>query len=394
MRCFVLFSIALLFFTTVVTAVGDDTPVETSSLKREIRDKQLVSRSYCMLAMQQLRAEAGSSAGETPSLAKNNCEVAAFGGGDFIKVKAAMDALGEGIYKTYLGYIGGWKRSPTYRQVCLGGTGQNDAVLVVYNEEKLPFTKLLKTFFEAHNPKSKIQGNLTGMQFRSSVYLSNKEQLDAFSALKKELDEQEDKDNKDDPAARRYIITEPVALKAKDFQYELDKPENLIEIRTKALEEVAAKVATMASNGELDKVEAKVQKRLQEKKRKADASKEVVEEAGGDAVDPTEAAAARKEKPQPAADGNDGAQMNAPTRQSDTSLRRQKSSPVETAVDDPPAVPAEGKKAVSGKDVAADAAVGAAGGDATAAAGDGIQKREDRKADVLEEPKKKEAPSE
>ena len=76
-----------------------------------------------------------------------------------------------GVYTTAVGYSGGITPNPTYREVCSGLTGHAETVLVVYDPARMPFTELLRTFWEGHDPTQGMrQGNDVGTQYRSAIY--------------------------------------------------------------------------------------------------------------------------------------------------------------------------------------------------------------------------------
>ena len=82
-----------------------------------------------------------------------------------------------GIYSTAVGYAGGFTPNPTYEEVCTGMTGHNEVVLVIYFPEQISYTTLLTVFWESHNPTQGMrQGNDTGTQYRSGIYVNNDEQ--------------------------------------------------------------------------------------------------------------------------------------------------------------------------------------------------------------------------
>jgi len=77
-----------------------------------------------------------------------------------------------GVYSTAVGYAAGYTPNPTYQEVCSGQTGHNEVVRVVYDPAKVTWATLLKTFWENHNPTQGMrQGNDTGTQYRSGIYL-------------------------------------------------------------------------------------------------------------------------------------------------------------------------------------------------------------------------------
>ena len=76
-----------------------------------------------------------------------------------------------GVYVTAVGYAAGYTPNPTYEEVCTGMTGHNEVVLVVFDREVCDFNKLLKIFWESHDPTQGMrQGNDTGTQYRSGIY--------------------------------------------------------------------------------------------------------------------------------------------------------------------------------------------------------------------------------
>lgn len=82
-----------------------------------------------------------------------------------------------GVYTTAVGYSAGYTPNPTYEEVCSGLTGHNEVVLVVFNPVEISLEKLLKVFWESHNPTQGMrQGNDRGTQYRSGIYYFNEAQ--------------------------------------------------------------------------------------------------------------------------------------------------------------------------------------------------------------------------
>jgi len=110
-------------------------------------------------------------------------EVAVFGLGCFWGAERLFWQLGDGIWITAVGYAGGYTQNPTYEEVCSGRTGHTEVVVVVFDPKVLPYERLLKTFWEAHDPTQGFrQGNDVGTQYRSAIYTTTPEQLAAAEA--------------------------------------------------------------------------------------------------------------------------------------------------------------------------------------------------------------------
>lgn len=80
----------------------------------------------------------------------------------------------HGVYTTAVGYSAGYTPNPTYEEVCSGLTAHNEVVLVVFDPKIISLEKILKTFWESHNPTQGMrQGNDRGTQYRSGIYYFN-----------------------------------------------------------------------------------------------------------------------------------------------------------------------------------------------------------------------------
>lgn len=83
----------------------------------------------------------------------------------------------EGVWVTAAGYAGGITPNPTYRETVTGLTGHAEVVQVVYDPMVVSFERLLKTFWEEHDPTQGMrQGNDVGTTYRSAIYYTTEEQ--------------------------------------------------------------------------------------------------------------------------------------------------------------------------------------------------------------------------
>jgi peptide-methionine (S)-S-oxide reductase len=110
-------------------------------------------------------------------------EQAVFGLGCFWGAERKFWELGDGVHITAVGYAGGHTKNPTYEEVCSGRTAHTEVVLVVFDPKKISYDRLLKTFWESHNPTQGMrQGNDVGTQYRSAIYTFNDAQRKAADA--------------------------------------------------------------------------------------------------------------------------------------------------------------------------------------------------------------------
>ena len=96
----------------------------------------------------------------------------------------------DGVYSTAVGYAGGSKPDPDYREVCSGATGHAEVVLVVFDPDIISHDELLRVFWENHDPTQGMrQGNDVGTQYRSAIYTFDdaqqkaaRQSLDAYAS--------------------------------------------------------------------------------------------------------------------------------------------------------------------------------------------------------------------
>ena len=102
--------------------------------------------------------------------------MAIFGAGCFWGIEKGFWQLSD-VFSTNVGYAGGYTPNPTYEEVCSGATGHNEVVRVLFSGGLENYWKLLKVFWEIHDPTQGMrQGNDVGTQYRSGIYYVNDQQ--------------------------------------------------------------------------------------------------------------------------------------------------------------------------------------------------------------------------
>lgn len=85
----------------------------------------------------------------------------------------------QGVHVTAVGYAGGFTPNPTYNETCTGRTGHAEVVRIVYDPVAVSLEDLLAVFWENHDPTQGMrQGNDTGTQYRSVLYLTDPDDLE------------------------------------------------------------------------------------------------------------------------------------------------------------------------------------------------------------------------
>jgi peptide-methionine (S)-S-oxide reductase len=82
----------------------------------------------------------------------DGAERATFAAGCFRDVEAAFREI-EGVLETTVGYTGGDRVDPTYKQVRRGGTGHAEAVEVWFDPAQVSYEQLLESSWEMHTPR-------------------------------------------------------------------------------------------------------------------------------------------------------------------------------------------------------------------------------------------------
>jgi len=106
-----------------------------------------------------------------------------FGAGCFWGVEKYFDNL-DGVKDAMAGYAGGDFEKPTYKKVLKqryikGVKNHAEVVKVVYDDDKISTTKIIKHFWELHDPtQGNRQGNDRGNNYRSALYYTTNKQKD------------------------------------------------------------------------------------------------------------------------------------------------------------------------------------------------------------------------
>jgi peptide-methionine (S)-S-oxide reductase len=111
-------------------------------------------------------------------------EEAMFGMGCFWGVERKFWSV-PGVWLTMVGYAAGYTPNPTYKETCTQATGHNEVVRVIYDPAVVSYDKLLKLFWENHDPTQGMrQGNDMGSTYRSGIYTYSPAQEAAAKATK------------------------------------------------------------------------------------------------------------------------------------------------------------------------------------------------------------------
>ena len=96
----------------------------------------------------------------------------------------------NGVIKTEVGYCGGNSPTTTYKEVCTGNTNHAEVVKLDYDEKIISYEKILKTFFQIHDPTTlNSQGPDFGTQYRSEIFYINDNQKIIAEKVLKDVDQ-------------------------------------------------------------------------------------------------------------------------------------------------------------------------------------------------------------
>jgi peptide-methionine (S)-S-oxide reductase len=114
----------------------------------------------------------------TPLAPAPGHELAAFAAGCFWGVEDAFRQI-PGVTATAVGFSGGHTKNPSYEAVCQHDTGHAETVLVEFDPRVVGYERLLKAFFQIHDPTTlNRQGPDEGDQYRSEIFTFSSAQGD------------------------------------------------------------------------------------------------------------------------------------------------------------------------------------------------------------------------
>jgi peptide methionine sulfoxide reductase msrA/msrB len=118
-----------------------------------------------------------------PSEKEQQLQNAYFAGGCFWGIEYFFQNT-KGVKSTRVGYMGGHKTNPTYKEVCSGTTGHAETLEVSYDPSVTSFEALAKLFFETHDPTQlNRQGPDIGRQYQSVIFYNDDQQKETAEKL-------------------------------------------------------------------------------------------------------------------------------------------------------------------------------------------------------------------
>ena len=112
------------------------------------------------------------------------CEVAYFALGCYWGAEKVFWNT-DGVVNTAVGFMGGYTPNPTYKETCTGSTGHAETVRVVFDPDRVSFERLVRVFFEHHDPTTaNRQGNDVGTQYRSAIFPTSDAQTSASQRIR------------------------------------------------------------------------------------------------------------------------------------------------------------------------------------------------------------------
>lgn len=114
-------------------------------------------------------------------------EIATFAGGCFWCIQHDFNQI-DGVVSTTVGYTGGDKLNPSYKEVSTGINRHLQATQVVYNSQKISYQKLLNAYWRMIDPtRDDGQFGAIGPQYRPVIFYHNLSQKQIAEQSKQAL---------------------------------------------------------------------------------------------------------------------------------------------------------------------------------------------------------------
>ncbi|KAK9465875.1 peptide methionine sulfoxide reductase MsrA [Lipomyces arxii] len=95
---------------------------------------------------------------------------------------------GKGLLDARVGYSGGSKENPTYKEVCGADTGHAESLQILFDPKIVSYDTLIDFFFRMHDPTTmNRQGPDRGPQYRSAIFYHSDEQKKTAEEVKQRL---------------------------------------------------------------------------------------------------------------------------------------------------------------------------------------------------------------
>lgn len=115
---------------------------------------------------------------------------ATFAGGCFWCMQPPFDGV-NGVVSTTVGYTGGRKANPTYREVSAGGTGHAESVEVLFDPARIGYDRLLAIFWQNVDPLAKDRQFCdAGDQYRTAIFYHDESQRRLAQQSKERLEKE------------------------------------------------------------------------------------------------------------------------------------------------------------------------------------------------------------
>lgn len=184
----------------------------------------LLSHLACQSSPKEVKSQSQIAHYSHAKLQEEGLKTAYFASGCFWCVEAVFQSV-KGVKDAVSGYSGGEIKNPTYEQVSRGETKHAEAVMVIYDPQKIDFETLVKVFFGSQDPTSlNRQGPDQGSQYRSIAFYQTEKEKETINDYINKL---ENEKIYDAPIVTQVIKFESF-WEAEEYhqEYESNHPEN------------------------------------------------------------------------------------------------------------------------------------------------------------------------